>query len=263
MANNYRFRQIMATVFHCIPCINSFKCKKNFSKKDKEKREEIFARTGEAPLCINCQKNHWRCKSAACINCCRLNECNDFVCSSCKARGIDCKCVLPRTEVEYKELEAKGLTYSSGQPEPTEKGQFHEQCFFQFKDQQTVKSVKSLFKHRSMSFPKRLNGDSEQNRDYSMKPWNRCKDPLHAKDCRCDFMDRNKICNVCTVECIEKHTRARWVDDGVELGPWEFGLYRFLSSQNEFLGEDEIKKRHLEDMERVNRIIEEGISTRE
>ena len=124
----------MATVFYCIPCINSFKCKKNLTKKDKESREDIFAQTGEAPLCANCQKNHWRCKNSTCINCCKLHECNDFVCSSCKSLGIVCKRVLSRTQEEYALLQAKGVTYSTGQPESTEKGQFHEQCFFQFKD---------------------------------------------------------------------------------------------------------------------------------
>ncbi|CAG8718741.1 11426_t:CDS:1, partial [Scutellospora calospora] len=58
------------------------------------------------------------------------------------------------------------LTYSSRQYEFTEKGQFHEQAYFQFKDKQMIKSIKEMFGHHAMNFPKYLNGDSKQNQEY-------------------------------------------------------------------------------------------------
>jgi hypothetical protein len=85
-----------------------------------------------------------------------------------------------------------------------------------------------------------LNGDSEQNRAYSKKRWNRCKESKHKKNCRCDYQIREKICDVCNESCIQKRTLARVVDpNGLELdqalvGPWEFGNYQFLLPSKEF-----------------------------
>ncbi|CAG8516753.1 6065_t:CDS:2 [Scutellospora calospora] len=108
------------------------------------------------------------------------------------------------------------MTLSSDQYEPTKTGQFHEQAYFQFKERQTVKSAKSTLKHKSMNFPKYLNGDSEQNLAYK------------------------NICNVCNESCIEKRKYSHWTDkDSNKLpqesvGPWTFGTYRYLPPSKEF-----------------------------
>ena len=253
----------MSTVYYCIPCLKHFKCKKNVSEKEKQEREEEYTRTGEVPMCNKCQKQHWRCKLESCTECCKLNACNDIICDACKKDNIECKRVLPKTQQEFDLLKEKGLTFSSGQFEATENGKFHEQAYFQFEKRQTMTSVKDLFGHRAMNFPKYLNGDSDQNRDYSQKMWNRCKNPKHKKKCRCDFQDKEKICDVCNKDCIEKRTLAKWKATELtseENGFFAFGNYRYLATANELKGSDEINEKRLEDIKRIDNIIENNLT---
>src|SRR5690348_15225684 len=117
---------------------------------------------------------HWRCKDKKCDQCCRLNECNKIECSYCKESKIKCQRILLKTQEEFNILEKLGLTYVSGQYESTDSEKLHEQCYLQFNNRQTIKSVKKIFNHSAINFPKYLNGDSDQNRDYSQKKFNRC-----------------------------------------------------------------------------------------
>src|SRR5690242_5531609 len=167
MGRDQRFLHIMSTVYYCVPCLTRFKCKKNLSDKDKQQREEEYSNTGKVPECDKCLKDHWRCKDKKCIQCCKLNECNEIECSACKESKIKCQRVLPKTQEEFNILEKLGLTYNSGQYEATDLGKFHKHAYFQFEKRQTITSVKKIFNHQVMNFPKYLNGDSDKNRDYS------------------------------------------------------------------------------------------------
>ena len=169
MAPPNRFRHTMATVFYCIPCIDKFRCKKNISEKEKQEREDEYAKTGEVPRCTLCKNQHWRCKDNKCRQCCKLRECNEINCSNCQKEGIECKRVIPKTKEEFEKLKESGLTYISGQYESTKNSQLHEQIYHQFKTRETTKSIRGMFNHRAMNIPKYLNGDSQQNKEYSMK----------------------------------------------------------------------------------------------
>ena len=206
---NYQFLHTMSTVYYCIPCVNEFKCKRESSEKERQQREDEFARTGEIPLCDLCNVNHWRCQNKKCRNCCRLRRCNDIICSRCKEKKIECKRTIPKTQAEFEILKDLGISYCKGQFESTEQHQFHEQFYFQFKEKerQTISSIKNrIFKYHAMNFPKYLNGDSDQNQAYSGKSWNRCKEKKHKKRCRCDFLVRENICDICDESCIMKRT---------------------------------------------------------
>ncbi|CAG8771296.1 19275_t:CDS:2, partial [Racocetra fulgida] len=194
----------MSTIYYCVPCLTHFKCKKNLSDKDKQQREKEYLKTG--------------------------------VPQSCKESNIDCKRVLPKIKEEFAVLEKLGLTYISGQYESTDSGKFYEQAYFQFEKCQTITSVKKIFNHQAMNFPKYLNGDSDKNRDYSQKTWNRYKDPNHKKKCPSELSN-------------------------VENGPWEFGIYRYLGTSSELKkSDDTLNEKRLEDIERINHIIENDLT---
>ncbi|CAG8733169.1 15064_t:CDS:2, partial [Racocetra fulgida] len=240
----------MSTIYYCVPCLTHFKCKKNLSDKDKQQREEEYSNTGTVPQYDKCLKTHRCCKDKKCTQCCKLNECNEITCSACKESNIKYQCVLPKTQEEFAILEKLGLTYISGK--------FHEQAYFQFEKRQTITSVKKLFNHQAMNFPKYLNGDSDKNRDYSQKTWNRCKDLRHRKKCRCNFQEKEKICNVCTKDCIEKRILARW--KASELSN-EFGIYHYLGTSSELKkSDDTLNEKRLEDIERINHIIKNNLT---
>ncbi|CAG8486210.1 6910_t:CDS:2 [Scutellospora calospora] len=265
---NHRFQHTMSTIYYCIPCVEKFKCKKNNIEKEIQDREQIYKETGKISTCFKCNQEHWRCKDDRCEQCCKLRECNDIICSYCQSTDQECRRVLPKTIEEFKALEELGVTLSSGQYEPTKTGQIHEQAYFQFKDRQTVKSAKAMLKHKSMNFPKYLNGDSEQNLAYSVKEWDRCKDPKHVKKCKCDYKIKENICNICNESCIEKRKYSRWTDkDGnillqESVGPWTFGTYRYLLPSKEFSElKDELEEKKSVEFEAIiegNRKLLEG-----
>ena len=79
----HQFIHTMSTVYYYIPCIKAFKCKKNLTKKEKEKREEEYKKTKKIPTCSLCRIDHWRCKEDNCENCYKLHKCNNIICSYC------------------------------------------------------------------------------------------------------------------------------------------------------------------------------------
>ena len=139
---NHRFKHTMSTIYYCIPCSKKFSCKKTISENEKKEREENYEKTKEIPTYFLCDKKYWRCNNKKCKNCCKLNECNNIVCSYCKTTNQQCKRVLPKNQEEFNNLKDLGLTFSSRQYEYTEKGKLHEQAYFQFKERQTVASAK-------------------------------------------------------------------------------------------------------------------------
>src|SRR5690349_15852420 len=130
MSGNYRFRQIMSTIYYCIPCLNHFKCKKNLSDKDKQQCEEGYSKTRKVPQCDKYLKDYWRCKLASCDQCYKLNEFNKINCSACKESNIKCQCVLLKTQEEFNILEKLGLMYVLGQYEATDLEKFYKQAYF-------------------------------------------------------------------------------------------------------------------------------------
>ena len=103
--------------------------------------------------------------------------------------------------------------------------------YIQFYTRQTIKSAKILFNDHSISMPIFLAGNSDQNRAYAMKTYNRCK--VHSQ-CRCDFFDLSKICEHCTDLCIRSY--VRWGNGNLTsdvIGPFEFGTYRFLKGSQQ------------------------------
>ncbi|CAG8818840.1 17255_t:CDS:1, partial [Dentiscutata erythropus] len=48
-----------------------------------------------------------------------------------------------------------------------------------------------------------------------------------------------------------------------QVGYWRFGDYRYLDPAGEFLGTDKINKCRIEDMDYINQIIEENISSKQ
>src|SRR5437588_350583 len=89
-------------------------------------------------------------------------------------------------------------TFIFGQFERTLTGRLH-RLYFQFKKQMTYKKVKNLLNDHSISFPPGgIRGNSDQNKDYSIKTYNQCKS--HSK-CKCDFFDLDKMCELCVRAC--------------------------------------------------------------
>ena len=121
-----------------------------------------------------------------------------------------------------------------------------------------------------MNFSLYLNRNSDHNRDYSMKKWNRCKEIKHKKNCRCDFQEREKICSICDSFCIDRRTLARVLDDKENellketVGPFEFRTSWFLlSAQSDNMDKDvseEINKSKLDDIQWLEKIRDDNIS---
>jgi len=194
---NYKFLQICGTSYHCLPCKENFKCKKNLSEKDKIEREKEFKNSG-VPKCSLCDLQHWRCKNKKCTNCCELNKCNKITCDYCTSKNIKCERSLPNDQSSYDIIKSK-VSYICGQFEATDNGTLHAQMFLQFKERQTKKTAKEILNDSSISFPDYLKGNSEQNKNYAMKLYNRCK--KHS-NCRCDYFDLSKTCDQCDTSCL-------------------------------------------------------------
>src|SRR5437763_699616 len=164
---NRKFRHSCVTIFHCDYCKKQFKCKRENSKKEKLKREEEYKKTKMIPLCKLCDKNHWRCNSSKCDQCCKLNR---------------------------------------------------------------------------------------YNKDYALKKYYRYKE---HKNCRCDYIDINNICELCNINCI----RNLAILPGIiyDVGPWEFGDYRYLDAYDKEDNE-EINEIKLNDLKKMKHIQENNIS---
>ena len=158
-----------------------------------------------------CKQHHHRCKSKKCTQCCKLHECNDILCSHCKKNNIECKRALIKSQEEFNLFKEKGISYSSGKFEPTKQLRLHKQIYLQFKDHQTIKLVKEIFEYQSMNFQINLNGNSDQNRDYSIKIWERCLSHK-SKGYKCNYFIRKNICNKCNESCAELRRFASWTD---------------------------------------------------
>ncbi|CAG8778197.1 16807_t:CDS:2, partial [Cetraspora pellucida] len=117
------------------------------------------------------------------------------------------------TEIDYEQIKDK-VSYICGKFEPTIDGKLYAQIYMQFHKYkyQTIKSTKEIFNDRSMSFPTKLKGNSDQNHAYAMKDFDYCK--IHP-DCTCDFFDLNKICDQCDSTC--EYGTERETDDINEL----------------------------------------------
>jgi len=250
---NRKFRHSCVTIFHCDYCKKQFKCKRENSKKEKLKREEEYKKTKMIPLCKLCDKNHWRCNSSKCDQCCKLNRCNEVNCLNCIENNLVCKRTFPRSDEEFKNL-YKDLSYFCGKFEMSETGRLHAQLYFQTKNRNTIKKIKEIFEDQSMSLPNYLVKDSGYNKDYALKKYYRCKE---HKNCRCDYIDINNICELCNINCI----RNLAILPGIiyDVGPWEFGDYRYLDAYDKEDNE-EINEIKLNDLKKMKHIQENNIS---
>jgi energy-coupling factor transporter ATP-binding protein EcfA2 len=193
---------------------------------DKEDREAIYKQTKTIPPCFLCNTAHWRCKDKECTNCCSMEKCNDILCDNCKSQNIECKRCIPKDKEDYEKNFASKISYICGQYEHTESGKLHLQLYMQFTDRMTIAKSKEVLGDNSISIIEKLYGTSEQNKNYAMKMYNRCKE--HSK-CRCDFFDLTKICGNCNGSCVR--TFARWGNGRLAeelVGPFEFGEFRVI-----------------------------------
>ncbi|CAG8608429.1 857_t:CDS:1, partial [Acaulospora morrowiae] len=166
---------------------------------------------------------------------------------------------------EFKKL---GLTHYVGGYESTSTGRLHVQLYFQFKQRMTYKKVKEMFDDHPMTFPEKLYGNSDENRNYVMKKYNRCK--VHSS-CKCDYQDLDQICELCDETCKQSRTLSRWSEPWIEnlnedekqklVGVWEFGDYRFLTANGEGDKEiSELKKDEFNALTEASKDLVDGMS---
>ncbi|RIB03797.1 hypothetical protein C2G38_2286557 [Gigaspora rosea] len=216
---------VMVTSYHCSPCKKKFICKKTFTKKNKQKREEENEHT-EKSVCFLCNKKHWRCRNDKCVNCCERNKCNDIICYHCRKDGIRCTRPFPRTQEKFSKFESK-VSYINWQFEPTKDEILHSQVYIQFKTRITLKAIKELFDDSSM-FIKKIKTTSLLAKLYSEKMYNHCE---KHKNCKCNYYDLSKICEHCDKTC--KRKPARWGRGELSediTGPFEFGKFREIEN---------------------------------
>ena len=242
-----RIRHSCATIYHCYNCKKNFKCKRENTKQEKQKREEEYKKTKNVPQCNLCNGNHWRCLSIKCTMCCKLNRCNDIVCINCVENNIECKRTFPRSNEEFENL-YNNLSYFSGKFERSETGRLHAQIFFQIKNRVTLKKIKEIFDDNSISLPNYLAMDSDHNRNYSIKKFYRCK---QHKNCKCDYMNIEGICELCDESCTRKS--AMLSGSIYDVGVWDFGEYCYLDAYTYDKSEiDEINEIRLNDLKKIN-----------
>jgi hypothetical protein len=250
------FRHSCATIYHCYNCKKRFKCKRENTKQEKQKREEEYKKTKTVPKCNLCNQNHWRCLHIKCEQCCKLNKCNEIGCINCIEGGIECKRTFPRSKEEFEDL-YKDLTYFSGKFERSETGRLHAQIYFQLKNRVSLKKIKEIFDDDSMSLPNYLVKDSDYNRDYSLKKFYKCKE---HKNCKCDYMNTENICEFCNVNCVRN--LAILPGTVYDVGIWEFGEYRYFDAYNKG-GCEEINDFKLDDLRKMEYIKKNNISYEE
>ncbi|RIB17229.1 hypothetical protein C2G38_2037896 [Gigaspora rosea] len=153
-----------------------------------------------------------------------LNKCNEIKCDYCKANNLECIRLLPTTQEAFDKNKDK-VSYIVGKYEPTESGRLHAQIYIQLhkNKRQTITSAKKIFNDESLIFQTKLGGTSEQNCNYILKIYDRCK--KHS-GCQCDFFDLTKIFNKCDITCERKiATWGRGEYPKEIVGPFEFGEY--------------------------------------